>query len=50
MAKVTLVFAVLLIALGLIGFFGTGHTHYHRADSRLDRLVLALAAGSRSVR
>jgi len=28
MAKVTLVFAVLLIALGLIGFFGTGHTHY----------------------
>ncbi len=28
MAKVTLVFAVLLIILGLIGFFGTGHTHY----------------------
>jgi peptidoglycan/LPS O-acetylase OafA/YrhL len=28
MAKVTLVFAVLLIALGLAGFFGTGHTHY----------------------
>ena len=28
MAKVTLLFAVLLIALGLIGFFGTGHTHY----------------------
>jgi hypothetical protein len=28
MAKLTLVFAVLLIALGLIGFFGTGHTHY----------------------
>ncbi|MGD0546507.1 MAG: CD20-like domain-containing protein [Terracidiphilus sp.] len=28
MAKVTLVFAVLCIALGLIGFFGTGHTHY----------------------
>ncbi|MGO9776255.1 MAG: hypothetical protein ACLQGT_11555 [Terracidiphilus sp.] len=28
MAKVTLVFAVLMIALGLIGFFGTGHTHY----------------------
>ena len=28
MAKVTLVFAVLLIALGLVGFFGTGHTHY----------------------
>jgi peptidoglycan/LPS O-acetylase OafA/YrhL len=28
MAKVTLVFAVLMIALGLAGFFGTGHTHY----------------------
>lgn len=28
MAKVTLVFAILLIALGLVGFFGTGHTHY----------------------
>ena len=28
MAKMTLVFAVLLIALGLAGFFGTGHTHY----------------------
>jgi hypothetical protein len=28
MAKVTLVFAVLLIALGLAGFFGTGHAHY----------------------
>ena len=27
MAKVTLVFAVLLIALGLVGFFGTGSTH-----------------------
>jgi hypothetical protein len=28
MAKVTLVFAVLLIALGLIGFIGTGSEHY----------------------
>jgi hypothetical protein len=28
MAKITLVFAVLLIALGLIGFLGTGHTHF----------------------
>jgi hypothetical protein len=28
MAKTTLVFAALLIALGLAGFFGTGHTHY----------------------
>jgi len=28
MAKVTLVFAVLLIALGLIGFLGTGSQHY----------------------
>lgn len=27
MAKVTLVFAVLLIALGLIGFLGTGSAH-----------------------
>jgi hypothetical protein len=28
MAKVTLLFAVLLIVLGLIGFLGTGSTHY----------------------
>ena len=28
MAKVTLVFAVLLIALGVAGFLGTGSTHY----------------------
>jgi len=27
MAKVTLVFAVLLIALGLVGYFGTGSVH-----------------------
>lgn len=27
MAKVTLVFAVLLVVLGMIGFFGTGGTH-----------------------
>lgn len=27
MAKVTLIFAVLLVALGLIGFLGTGSTH-----------------------
>ena len=27
MAKVTLVFAVLLIALGLVGYFGTGAQH-----------------------
>ena len=27
MAKVTLVFAALLIALGLAGYFGTGHQH-----------------------
>ncbi len=27
MAKVTLVFAVLLIALGLVGYFGTGALH-----------------------
>jgi multisubunit Na+/H+ antiporter MnhF subunit len=28
MAKVTLIFAVLLIVLGLIGFVGTGSKHY----------------------
>jgi len=28
MAKVTPVFAVLLISLGLVGFFGTGSQHY----------------------
>jgi len=28
MAKVTLLFAVLLVVLGLVGFLGTGHTHY----------------------
>ncbi len=27
MAKVTIVFAILLIALGLVGFFGTGSVH-----------------------
>ena len=28
MAKVTIVFGVLLIALGLVGFFGTGSVHF----------------------
>jgi hypothetical protein len=28
MAKITIVFGVLLIALGLLGFFGTGGIHY----------------------
>lgn len=28
MAKITLVFAALLIVLGLVGFFGTGGVHY----------------------
>jgi hypothetical protein len=28
MAKVTLIFAVLSISLGLVGFFGTGGAHY----------------------
>jgi len=28
MAKVTILFGVLLIALGLVGFFGTGSIHY----------------------
>jgi hypothetical protein len=27
-ARVTIIFAVLLIALGLVGFFGTGSIHY----------------------
>jgi hypothetical protein len=27
MAKVTLIFAVLLVALGLVGYFGTGSAH-----------------------
>src|ERR1035441_2185612 len=35
MAKVTLVFAVLLIALGLAGFLGTGSTHYTALDPSL---------------
>jgi len=28
MAKVTIVFGILLIVLGLVGFFGTGSIHY----------------------
>jgi len=28
MAKVTIIFGVLLISLGLVGFFGTGAIHY----------------------
>ena len=28
MARVTIIFGVLLIALGLVGFFGTGSIHY----------------------
>ena len=28
MAKVTIVFGVLLIVLGLVGFFGTGSIHF----------------------
>jgi hypothetical protein len=28
MAKITIIFGVLLIILGLVGFFGTGSTHY----------------------
>jgi hypothetical protein len=42
MAKVTLVFAVLLIALGLAGFFGTGHTHYTALIPAWTGLLLGL--------
>jgi hypothetical protein len=28
MAKITIIFSVLLIALGLVGFYGTGGIHY----------------------
>jgi hypothetical protein len=42
MAKVTLVFAVLLIALGLIGFIGTGSQHYTALIPTWFGLVLAI--------
>lgn len=42
MAKVTLVFAALLIALGLIGFVGTGSEHYTALIPAWIGLVLGL--------
>jgi hypothetical protein len=42
MAKVTLVFAVLLIALGLLGFVGTGSEHYTALIPTWIGLVLGL--------
>ncbi|MGA2350783.1 MAG: hypothetical protein ABSF70_10150 [Terracidiphilus sp.] len=45
MAKITLIFAVLLIALGLVGFFGTGHTHYTALIPAWIGLVLGICGG-----
>jgi len=42
MAKVTLVFAVLLIALGLIGFISTGSQHYTALIPTWIGLILGL--------
>jgi hypothetical protein len=42
MAKVTLVFAALLIALGLVGFLGTGSAHYTALIPAWFGLALAL--------
>lgn len=42
MAKVTLVFAVLLIALGLLGFIGTGSEHYTALIPTWIGLILGL--------
>ena len=42
MAKVTLVFALLLIALGLAGFIGTGSEHYTALIPTWIGLVLGL--------
>jgi peptidoglycan/LPS O-acetylase OafA/YrhL len=42
MAKVTLLFAVLLIVLGLAGFLGTGHTHYTALIPAVFGLVLGV--------
>src|SRR5579859_3074957 len=42
MAKVTLVFSVLLIALGLVGFIGTGSEHYTALIPTWIGLVLGL--------
>lgn len=42
MAKVTVVFAVLLIALGLAGFIGTGSVHYTALIPTWIGLILGL--------
>jgi hypothetical protein len=42
MAKVTLVFAALFIALGLIGFIGTGSAHYTALIPAALGLLLAI--------
>ena len=42
MAKVTLVFAVLFVALGLIGFYGTGAIHYTALIPAALGLLLAI--------
>jgi len=42
MAKVTLIFAVLLIALGLVGFLGTGSVHYTALIPTWIGLILGL--------
>jgi len=42
MAKVTLIFAALLIALGLVGFIGTGSEHYTALIPTWFGLILGL--------
>jgi hypothetical protein len=42
MAKVTVVFAVLLVALGLVGFIGTGSEHYTALIPTWIGLILGL--------
>ena len=42
MAKVTIVFAALLIALGLVGFIGTGSQHYTALIPAAFGLLLAI--------
>ena len=49
MARVTIVFGVLLIILGLVGFWGTGSIHYTALIPTWLGLALALAAFSPSV-
>ena len=42
MSKITLIFATLLIALGLAGFFGTGSQHYTALIPTWIGIVLAI--------